>query len=157
MGKTTTNYSLKKETLGHPIRDTFTAANLDLIDAAIKARQDSIESLKGVITLDMSFEANLVSATKIYFPFTVEIEKIRSIVTKAVADTDNGTITGANSVGASTNGVVTVAASSAVNDEDTATPTTNVSVAAGSYYKLTTAKETKGGTVLVTLEYKRTA
>jgi len=113
--------------------------------------------LKGIATLDMSFETGEETETKIYFPFAVEIDKIRSIVMKAIEATNDGTITGANSVGASDNGVVTVAGDSALNVEDSASPTTNVAVAANSYYKLTTAKTNKGGRVLVTLEYTRTA
>jgi archaellum component FlaF (FlaF/FlaG flagellin family) len=113
--------------------------------------------LKGIATLDMSFEQDEETVTKVYFPMKVTINKIRSIVMKAIAATNDGTITGANSVGASNNGIVTVAASSALNAEDTATPDSNKEVAAGSYYQLTTAKAAKGGKVLVTLEYTRTA
>ncbi len=50
----------------------------------------------------------------------VTINKIRSIVTKELGGTDTGTITGANSVGASVDGVVTVAISAALNEEDSA-------------------------------------
>ena len=112
-------------------------------------------SKKGIVTVPLSFETGEQTATKIYFPFAVTINKIRSIVMKAVAGTDDGTITGANSTGDSANGVVTVAASSALDTEDSASPTTNNEVAADSYYKLTSAKSTAGGKVLVTLEYTR--
>ena len=123
-----------------------------LIDAEI----DIVETAKGIITLQMSFETNEQTATKIYFSFAVTINKIRSIVMKALGATDTGTITGANATGASANGVVIVAISAPLNDEDSATPTTNNTVAAGSYYQLTSAKTTAGGKVLVTLEYTRT-
>ena len=113
--------------------------------------------LKGIVTLDMSFENNEETTTKMYFPMKVTINKIRSIVMLAVEASDNGTITGANSVNPSNNGVVTVAGGSALNAEDTASPDSNVVVEAGSYYQLTSAKTTKGGKVLVTLEYTRTA
>jgi hypothetical protein len=103
----------------------------------------------------MSFETGEQTATKIYFPFAVTINKIRGIVMKAIAGTDNGTITGANASGASTGGVITATASDALNTEYSATPTTNNTVVAGSYYKLTSAKTTAGGKVLVTLEYSR--
>ena len=112
-------------------------------------------SKKGIVTVPLSFESGEQTATKIYFPFAVTINKIRSIVMKAVAGTDDGTITGANSTGDSANGVVTVAASSALDTEDSASPTTNNEVAADSYYKLTSAKTTAGGKVLATIEYTR--
>lgn len=113
--------------------------------------------LKGINTFAMSFETDEQTTTKIYFPFKVTINKIRSIVMKALSATNAGTITGANVTGNSTNGVVTVATSATLNEEDSASPTTNKIVAAGSYYQLTTAKATAGGKVLVTLEYTRTA
>ena len=110
---------------------------------------------KGIVTVPLSFESGEQTATKIYFPFAVTINKIRSIVVKVIAGTDDGTITGANSTGDSANGVITVAASSALNTEDSASPTTNNEVAADSYYKLTSAKSTAGGKVLATIEYTR--
>jgi hypothetical protein len=112
---------------------------------------------KDISILSMSFETNEQTTTKIYFPMKVTINKIRSIVMKALAGTNVGTITGANSVGASNNGVVTIAASAALNEEDSASPDSNNVVAADSYYQLTTAKAAAGGKVLVTLEYTRTA
>ena len=112
---------------------------------------------KGINTLSMSFETNEQTITKIYFPFKVTINKIRSIVMKALAGTNAGTITGANSTGASDNGVVTVALSAALNEEDSAVPTSNNVVLADGYYQLTTTKANAGGKVLVTLEYTRTA
>jgi hypothetical protein len=153
----TVNYSLKKNNCGHPVRDDDVGDNLVLIDAQMKINADAIAVLKGIVTLQLSFETNEQTATLIYFPFAISISKIRSIVMKELAGTNTGTITGANSVGASDNGVVTVAISAALNEEDEASPTTNNTVAAGSYYKLTSAKSAAGGKVLVTLEYTRTA
>lgn len=161
----TTNYNFDKEKWGHKIRDDDIdriAANLDLIDTAIKAREDEVAALEtltleGIVTIPLSFETNEQTATKIYFPSKVTINKIRSIVMKALAGTDTGTITGANSTGNSNNGVVTVAISAVLDEEDSASPDSNNVVEADSYYKLTTAKSTAGGKVLVTLEYTRTA
>jgi hypothetical protein len=112
---------------------------------------------EGLIVMPLSFETNEQMQTFIYFPMKVTINKIRSQVTKALAATDDGTITCGNSTGASANGVVTVAASAALEDDDTASPTTNNVVLADGYYYLTTAKSTAGGKVLVTLEYTLTA
>jgi hypothetical protein len=109
----------------------------------------------GVRDILMSFETGEQTATKLYFPFAVEIKKIRGIVMKATATTDNGTITGANATGNSTNGVITSVASAALNTEYSVSPTTNNRVGKDSYYKLTSAKTTAGGKILVTLEYTR--
>jgi hypothetical protein len=103
----------------------------------------------------LSFETNEQTATKLYFPYGVRVLKIRGIVMKAIAGTDNGTITGANADGNSSGGVITATASDALNTEYSVTPTTNNTVAKDSFYKLTSAKTTAGGKVLVTLEYER--
>lgn len=107
-----------------------------------------------VVTLPVSFETGEQGAHKVYFPAPVTITKIRSQVSKAIAATDAGTITGANATGASTGGVITHDASDAFGVEEVATPTTNVNVDADSYYQLTSAKSTAGGKAVVTIEYK---
>lgn len=139
---------------------THDSATALVTEHAVKGYVDSVSEItvvEEVITIPLSFETGEQTATKIYFPYKVTVNKIRSIVMKALAATDAGTITGANSTGDSSGGVVTVAASAALNEEDSATPTTNNVVEADSYYKLTTAKTTAGGKVLVTLEVTRTA
>ena len=126
---------------------------LTLPASGIVATMANIAAIEEVKIIPMSFETGEQTTTRIYFPKAVTINKIRSIVMKALAATDAGTITCGNSVGASTGGVVTVALSAALNVENSATPTTNNTVAADSYYYLTSAKTTAGGKVLVTLEY----
>lgn len=74
---------------------------------------------------------------------------------KAIAATNNGTITGANADGNSSSGVITATASDPLNTEYSVSPTTNNSVGRDSYYKLTSAKSTAGGKILVSLEYER--
>lgn len=110
---------------------------------------------KSVITVPVSFETGELGASRVYFPFAVRITKILSGVTKAIAASNNGTITGANATGVSTGGVITHDASDPIGTRETATPTTNNTVAADSYYQLTTAKSTAGGKALVTLEYTK--
>jgi len=113
--------------------------------------------LKGCTTVPMSFESGEQTTTKIYFPMKVTINKIRGIVMKAVAGTDNGTITCGNSAGDSANGVITAAASAALDTEYSVSPTTNNIVLADGYYSLTSAKSNPGGKVLVSLEWTVTA
>lgn len=108
----------------------------------------------GVVVVPVSFETGEIGAFRVHFPMPVTITKITSRVQKALADTDSGTITGANATGASSSGVTTHAASAAIGNEQSATPTTNVNVDAGSYYQLTTAKATAGGRAWVSLQYK---
>jgi hypothetical protein len=108
----------------------------------------------GVVSVPVSFETGEQGAYRVHFPVAVTITSIVSRVQKALAATDSGTVTGANATGASTGGVATHAASAAIGNEQTATPTTNVNVDAGSYYQLTTAKSTAGGKAVVSLQYK---
>jgi hypothetical protein len=132
------------------------AAELKLIETEL-GLISAADGGKGIVTAHLSFETDEQTATRIYFPYKVTINKIRSIVMLAVAATNAGTITGANSTGASADGVVTVAAEAALNVEDSASPSSNNVVLADGYYQLTTAKAAAGGKVLVTLEYTRTA
>lgn len=110
---------------------------------------------KGIVSVPMSFETGELGAYRVYFPFAARIDSIKSGVVKAMADTDNGTITGANATGASTGGVITHDASDAIGTREVATPTTNNEVSSGSYYQLTSAKTTAGGKAIVTLEYTK--
>lgn len=112
--------------------------------------------IKGIATVPLSFETDELTATKIYFPFKVTVTKIRSIVMKAIGATADATVTGNNGTGDT---VVTIAAESALNTEDSADPSAaNGVVEADAAYTLTSAKgATAGGKALVTLEYTRTA
>lgn len=110
---------------------------------------------EGIRDVLMSFETGEQTATKVYFPFAVKVLKLRGIVMKAIAGTDNGTIQGANAAGNSTGGLITAAASGALNTVYSVTPTTNFYVGKDSYYQLSSAKTTAGGKVLVSIEYER--
>lgn len=144
--------------------DVTLAANSNNIvptQKAVKAYVDTAVVggivIKDSIVVPMSFETGEQTTYRLYFPMKVTINKIRSEVVKALADTDAGTITCGNSTGASTGGVCTHAASAALADRQTATPTTNNVVLADGYYYFTSAKTTVGGKVLVSVEYTLTA
>lgn len=151
--------------LAKPLADVMagTAATTGLSDASgvltVAAKIAHLEAalLKGVTTVPMSFETDEQTTTRIYFPMKVTINKIRGIVMKAIAGTDNGTVTCGNSTGASATGVITATASAALNTEYAVLPTTNNVVLANGYYYLTSAKSTAGGKVLVSLEWTVTA
>lgn len=159
---------LKEVTLANlakPLADKMAGveATTGLTDSSgvltVAAKIAHLESalLKGTTSFTMSFETGEQTTTRIYFPMKVTINKIRGIVMKAIAGTDNGTVTCGNSTGASASGVLTAIASDALNTEYSASPTTNNVVLADGYYYLTTAKSTAGGKILVSLEWTRTA
>jgi hypothetical protein len=135
--------------------DAITTAKIT--DANVTVAKLETALLKGVTVVPLSFETGEQTTTKVYFPFKITVNKIRGIVTKAIAGTDNGTITAANSVGNMASGVITATASDALNTAYSVTPSTNNVVAADSYIQLTSAKSTAGGKVLVSIEYTRTA
>ena len=113
--------------------------------------------LKGITVVPMSFDANEQTTTKIYFNSKVTINKIRGIVVKAVAASDNGTVTAADSTGNMTSGVITAVAADALNTAYIVSPSDHNVIAADSYVQLTSVKSTAGGKLLVTLEWTRTA
>ncbi len=132
-------------------------AELALVQAEFTSIQTAMgKADKVIVTIPMSFETGEQTTTKIYFNDKITVNKIRSIVMKALAATDVGTITASNSVGAMANGVITHAISEALNTEQSASPTTNNVIAADSYVQLVSAKTTAGGKVLVTIEATRT-
>ncbi len=140
---------------GHVIRGARITLENDALNVD-DAGNISGTKFKEIVTVTMSFETGEQTTTKIYFPYKVTVNKIRSIVMKALAITDAGTITASNSTGAMADGVITHAAAAALNDEQSASPTTNNVIAADSYVQLVSAKTTAGGKVLVTLEVTRT-
>lgn len=113
--------------------------------------------LKGTTVIPMSFEPGEQMALKVYFNHKVTIDKIRGIVTTAIAGTDDGTITAASGDGDMATGVLTATAGDPLATERSASPTTNNVIAQDGYVSLTSAKATAGGRMLVTLEWTRTA
>jgi len=113
--------------------------------------------LKGTTVIPMSFETGEQMALKVYFNHKVTIDKIRGIVTTAIAGTDDGTITAASVDGDMAAGVLTATAGDPLATAYSASPTTNNVIAQDGYVSLTSDKATAGGRVLVTLEWTRTA
>jgi len=135
-----------------------TSVEISDIEEAVQFAGISVNgTLTEIITVPISLATGEQTATKIFFPYKVTVNKIRGIVMKAIAAVDNGTIQGANSTGNSAAGLITATASDALNVEYSVSPTSNNIVSANSYYILTSAKATAGGKVLVSLEVTRMA
>lgn len=117
----------------------------------------AVPILEDIRTVSVSFATAGLGTIKIYYPFKVTINKIRTVVTSTIGITNDATVTCGNSTGASANGVVTIDAGALTGVEDSATPTTNNVVLADGYYYLTIGKgATVGGTAIVTLESTKT-
>jgi hypothetical protein len=95
----------------------------------------------GITNIALSFAAAAEMGTfKVYFNKKVRIDKIRTVVTKIVGSTSAAYVTCGN-VSAPSDALVTIAASAAIGEEDSAVPNTyNNVVAKDSYYQLVTSK-----------------
>jgi hypothetical protein len=128
-------------------------------DGAVIIPKEEAALQTGSINITLSFAAAAELGTfKIYFPMKVTIDKIRTTVTKIIGATTAAYVTGANLAGNSAGGLVTIAASAAIGELDSASPTDKNVVEKDGWYSLTTSKDgTYAGMVEVSLEYTRTA
>lgn len=113
---------------------------------------------KETLHVPVSFETGFQMTLKLFFPYAVTINKIRGIVTKALAATDAGTVTAKNAASAAmANGVITFAASAALGNagDGPVSPTTNNTIAADANIELVVAKATAGGEALISIEFTR--
>lgn len=110
---------------------------------------------RGTLAVQLSFESGQQNTARVHFQDRVRITGVRGEVTKALAATDAGTITPKDAAGATmTNGVLTFAAAAALNNRQSATPTANQVVAAGSFLDLVAAKTTAGGAVQCYIDWE---
>lgn len=116
----------------------------------------------GVITdskvVPISLETGFLGDYKVLFPFACTITGVYGSVSKAVAATDDATITIKNNSGTTmTGGVLTFPASSAKGTAVTGAISANNVISAGQVVTITGAKITAGGEILTVLTYTRTA
>jgi hypothetical protein len=108
----------------------------------------------GVIAIPVSFETGEQLTHTVYFPKGATVTKLRALVTKALANTDAGTIQGKNNAGTNmTSGLVTIPLSSVLATEANATPSANNTFAAGEKAQFVVAKTTVGGKATLFIEY----
>ncbi|TXG82454.1 MAG: hypothetical protein E6R13_04840 [Spirochaetes bacterium] len=117
---------------------------------------DSYDTLETIV----SFEAGEVTAIlELYLPYNCTIYKIKASVIKAIAGTDDGTITIVDNFLTTTIATMTIPASSALSTYVTATPNyayEDISGINAGKISLTTNKTTPGGKVAITIITKRT-
>lgn len=111
---------------------------------------------KEAISLAISAESGEQANYAWVAPFAGTIDDIYTYVTKAVAATDDWTITANIGAVAVTDGVVTIAASSTLNTADTATPSANNTFVAGDLITFVSLKTTVGGKCQLTAHVTRT-
>jgi len=109
-----------------------------------------------LIVVNVSFESGELGDYKIKIPFNCNCTEFYARAIKAIAGTDNATITPKNNAGTTmTSGTITFTASDAFGTAYTSTPSANNTFAAGEYMTLTTAKTTAGGKAQISIKLTR--
>jgi len=136
----------------------FSAINIE--DKLRRHNHDGVESEKmndGMERIELSFETDEQVTLNLYVPFSIRIFQIRGRTTKAIAATDDGTVT-AKDYNGNTMGTLTASASTVINTDLTAQAiNTNNKIPKDQFYSLVSAKSTVGGKVMVSVEYERYA
>lgn len=108
-----------------------------------------------VITIPVSFETDEQSINSFTIPYDCTISSIRYIVTKAIAATDDATISSTIGGVSTTPSTITIAASTVI-DTAAVTAYSLAAVSAGDIITMTSAKTTAGGKALIALTLTRT-
>lgn len=111
---------------------------------------------KEVWILPVSFQSGEQCNNPIIAPYAGTIDQMESFVTLALAGTDAGTITANIEATPVTDGAITVALSSPLNTQDSATPSAANAFAAGDIISFISAKTTVGGKCLLSVQVTRT-
>lgn len=118
----------------------------------------SVGALTDSKIVAISLETAFLGDYKVLFPFDCTITGVYGSVSKAIAGTDDATITVKNNSGTTmTGGVLTFTASSAKGTAQTGAISANNVISAGQVVTITGAKTTAGGEVLTILTYTRTS
>lgn len=105
------------------------------------------------MVVPISFESNEKGDMKLYLPSKTKLYRVRGVVQKAIAASDNGTVTIKDAAG-DTIATITCTASDAINtayDTGVIADSDN-EVAEDSFITLTVAKTTAGGKVILQCE-----
>lgn len=129
-----------------------------ILDNNVVSSKVSADLRKFVLTRELSFEAGEQGEYRIVIPGKCKLLYPVVRVTKAIASTDNATITLQNDAGTTmtgTAGVVTIAASTAFGSQTSGSITGNNTFAAtGEQIKIVTAKTTAGGKCSIDLLFE---
>jgi len=124
--------------------------------ATVSSGTWSVATVASVTVLDVSFESGELGDFKIKMPYAGTLTEIYAYAYKAIAGTDNGTITPKNNAGTTmTSGTITFTASDARGTAYTSTPSANNTFVAGDLITFTTAKTTAGGKVMLSIKTTR--
>lgn len=116
----------------------------------------NIGAMAEVITIPVSFESGEQCENCVKMPYAGTVVEIYAVCTKAIAGTDDATITAKNNAGTTmTGGVLTFTASDPLNTAYDVSPSANNTFVAGDVLQFVTAKTTSGGKALVSIKVTR--
>lgn len=117
--------------------------------------QTTVDKYENIV-IPVSFESGEQTSYSVFLDYKYEITRIKAIVTKALAGTDDGTITASIDGTGVTTGVITLLASSVITTTASVTPSALYTASSvPNILSLATAKTTAGGKALVTVTLKR--
>jgi hypothetical protein len=124
-------------------------------DGAVTLGKLEANIKKEILVIPVSFESGEQCEYSFFPTFDGVITSVSSVVTKAIAGTDDADIDIYVNSGSTTPATLTLAASSALNTLDSVTITNGGSFTDGDQVKFTTSKATAGGKALLTIAYTR--
>ena len=152
--------SVDRSALAATVVDASKIDTSAVINAKIGPNAVTIDKLGGtlaqeVITIPVSFETGEQSINSFTIPYDCTMSSIRYIVTKAIAATDDATISSTIGGVSTSPATITIAASTVI-DTSAVTAYSLASVSAGDIINMTSAKTTAGGKALIALTLTRT-
>lgn len=122
------------------------------------AGTSAIGAISEVINFHVSFESGKQCNNRFKIPFGCTVTNVYAVCTKAIANTDAGTIVMKNAAGTTmTGGTITFAASDPLETAYTITPSANNTGSANDIFYAVTSKATAGGEVLLSITVTRTS
>ena len=136
--------------------DTSAVTNAKI--AALAVTVDKLENPANEfqVVMPVSFETGEQCDNTITMPYDGTLTSVRYDVTKALAATDAGSITPLVNGGGTTPSAISLTASKALNASTITSITAGNTFTVGQIIKMTTAKTTAGGKVILTLTFTRT-
>tara|TARA_R110002167_G_scaffold100810_2_gene263060 strand:- start:989 stop:1843 length:855 start_codon:yes stop_codon:yes gene_type:complete len=152
--------SVDRSALAATVVDATKIDTSAVINAKIAPSAVTVDKLGGtlaqeVITIPVSFETGEQSINSFTIPYDCTMSSIRYIVTKAIAATDNATISSTIGGVSTSPATITIVASTVI-DTAAVTAYSSAPVSAGDIITMTSAKTTPGGKALITLTLTRT-
>lgn len=129
--------------------------NTKILDGSVSPDKLDSETKLEVITALVTFETGELGDHKIKIPYKSQLKEVNSYAVKAIAATDDGTITFTTSAGLASDLTTLFTASDPRGTEINKTTATQGGIDVNTFIVINTSKVTAGGKVLLTLKLER--